>query len=89
MLEVKGNEQSGFGLHLSFDGSFEESKTEIQIFRKQEYSKGFEYYDLDKIPTYQIDLGFDKERIEKLIKRILEDVYNQEIEKIEMDNYEI
>jgi hypothetical protein len=89
MLEISTNGKSGFGLHLSFDDSFEESKEEIEKFRKQDYSKDFEYHDLDDIPTYQIDLGKDKNRIEELVKRLIEDVYEQRIETIDTDNYEI
>ena len=88
MLESKEDNQKGFGLHLSFDESFEESLEEISKFRKQEYSKDFNYLNLDDIPTYQIDLGTDKERTEKLVKRIIEDVYEQKIEVIETDNFE-
>lgn len=89
MLESNKNGNPGFGLHLSFDESFEESKEEIEKFRNQQYSKEFAYHDLDDIPTYQIDLGNDKERIEKLVKRLIDDVYEQEIETIETDNFEI
>lgn len=89
MLEKNTNGISGFGLHLSFDDSFEESREELEKFRMQDYSKDFEYYDLDEIPTYQIDLGNDKERIGELVKHLIENVYGQETETIDTDNFEI
>ena len=88
MLESSDGNKKGFGLHLSFDESHEESLEEIKKFRDQEYSKEFEYHDLDEIPTYQIDLKTNKEQIKELVTKILEDVYEQDVEIIETDNFE-
>lgn len=89
MLESKDDNKKGFGLHLSFDESFDESIEEINKFRNQDYSNNFDYHDLDEIPTYQIDLETDKEQIKKLVIQIIKDVYEQEVETIETDNFEI
>lgn len=89
MLEINQVTGRGFGLHLSFDETHEESIDEIAKFRSKEYSKEFEYYLLDEIPTYQIDLGTDKRRLEKLVNQIIIDVYEEELETIETDNFEI
>jgi hypothetical protein len=89
ILEMNKNLQSGFGLHLSFDNSLEESKEEINKFRKQDYAKGFKYYELDGIPVYQIDLGIDKKRVGELVNFLIEDVYEQDIETIDIDSFEL
>ncbi len=89
MLESKEDNIKGFGLDLSFDESFEENLEEISKFKKQEYSKDFKFVILDNIPIYQVDMGTDKKRIEKLVKRIIEDVYEQEIKMVGIDSFEI
>ena len=89
MLEINRIQEKGFGLHLSFDKTHDESIEEIAKFRNKEYSKEFDYHDLDEIPTYQIDLGTDMKRLEKLVSRIIVDVYEEELETIETDNFEI
>ena len=89
MLEINRINERGFGLHLSFDETHDESLEEIAKFRNKGYSKEFDYHDLDEIPTYQIDLGTDKERLEDLVIKILVDVYEEEMETIETDNFEI
>lgn len=89
MLEINRINERGFGLHLSFDETHDESIEEIAKFRGKEYSKEFDYHDLDEIPTYQIDLGTDKKRLEKLVNQIIVDVYEEELETVETDNFEI
>ena len=89
MLEINRNKERGFGLHLSFDESLDESIEEIAKFRHQEYANDFDYHDLGEIPTYQIDLGLDKKRLEKLIKKIVIDIYEDELEMIGFDSFEI
>jgi len=89
MLEINRINERGFGLHLSFDESHDESIEEIAKFRNQDYLKEFDFHDLDEIPTYQIDLGRDKKRLEKLVNQIIVDVYEEELETIETDNFEI
>jgi hypothetical protein len=89
MLEINRNEERGFGLHLSFDESNDESEDEIVKFRSKEYSKIFAYHDLDEIPTYQIDLGMDKKRLGKLIETIVSDVYEEDLSNVKIDSFEI
>lgn len=89
MLEINRVKERGFGLHLSFDETHEESIEEIAKFRSKKYSKEFDYHDLNEIPTYQIDLGTDKKRLEKLVNQLVVDVYGEKLEIIETDNFEI
>ncbi len=89
MLETNRIKKRGFGLHLSFDEALEESIVEIAKFKSKEYSKEFDYHNLDGIPTYQIDLGIDKKRLEKLVNNIVSDVYEEEIETIEVDSFKM
>lgn len=89
MLELNPNKERGFGLHLSFDESFDDNVKEIAKFRNKEYSNEFDYHYLDEIPTYQIDLGMDKKRLEKLVKKIVIDIYEEELEIVGLDNFEI
>lgn len=89
MLEVNQKKERGFGLHLSFDETNDESTDEITKFRSKDYSKEFEYHDLDEIPTYQIDLGTNKKRLGKLVSQLIIDVYGEELESVETDNFEI
>lgn len=84
LLEKNRIYERGFGLHLSFDDSIEE----IAKFRSKDYSKEFDYYKLDEIPTYQIDLGKDKNQLEKLVVKIIIDVYEEDLEIIGTDHFE-
>ena len=89
MLESKVGDKKGFGLHLSFDDSFDESIEEISKFRNQYYFNNFNYHYLDEIPTYQIELEMDKEQIKKLVIQIIQNVYEKNLETVEIDNFEI
>lgn len=89
MLESNGDNKIGFGLHLSFDDSFEETKVELSKFKSQDFSKEFEYHNLDEIATYQLYLGTDINRIEKLVRSLVVKVYEHEIESIIVDRFEI
>lgn len=89
MLESGLENKKGFGLHLSFDQSFDDCKKEIKKFRKTKYANEFDYHELDEIPTYQIDVGNDKKRLEELIKGLIIEVYEEELELIDLDNFEI
>lgn len=80
ILEKKGK-KSGFGLHLPFDGDFEKKSK----FEKQKYSKEFAFHILDEIPTFQIDLGREKNSIAEISRRIIQDVYEKDPEMIELD----
>jgi len=87
MLASNKDIDKGFGLHLSFDQSFEEETERIVKFRRTKYAEQFEYHEWDGIPTYQIDTGKDKKRLEKLIKGLIKEVYEQEVEGIELDKF--
>ncbi|MGK0364037.1 MAG: hypothetical protein ACI85O_001091 [Saprospiraceae bacterium] len=89
MLEISGNRERGFGLHLSFDESNDESQEEITKFKSKGYSNEFNYHDLDEIPTYQIDLGMDRIRLVKLVQAIVKDVYEEDLETVKIDNFEM
>ena len=89
MLEVNSNLSNGFGLHLSFDDSFDECKEEIQKFRSKDYSRYFDFHNLDRIPTYQIDLGMNIEQLIELVGKIIVEVYEENPEKIEIDKFEV
>ncbi len=89
ILETNRIKKRGFGLHISFDDSFEEGIEEIAKFRSKEYAKNFDYHNLGNIPTYQIDLGTNRKRLEELVKKIVVDIYKEDIEIIETDNFEI
>ena len=89
MLEQNNSKEKGFGFHLSFDESFESTKEELANFRNQEYSKKFDYHEFDEIPTYQIDLGVNKSKIMELVKQLIVDVYEQDVEIVKIENFEI
>jgi hypothetical protein len=89
LLESGTVNSQGFGLHLSFDVTFEELKDRLEKFKTMAYEAEFEYHYLDGIPTYQIDLGNDKEGLEELVIKLLVDIYEQEIEKIEVESFEL
>ena len=89
MLESNNNKDFGYGLHLSFDDSFADSKDEIRRFKNQAYAADFDYHDLNEIPTYQINLQENKARLVELVGSIIEDVYQRDIETIEIDAFEV
>jgi hypothetical protein len=89
MLESNNNKDFGYGLHLSFDDSFEDSKDEIRRFKKQDYASDFNYHNLDEIPTYQINLQENKARLIELVETIVGEVYQRDIETIDLDAFEV
>lgn len=88
MLEIKGGGK-GFGIDLSFDDSFEETKKQVERFNLQEYSKEFKLHNIDGIPTYQLDLGNDEIKLEQLVIKIIKDVYMENLKTTEVDHLEI
>ena len=88
---LKGNQtkEFGFGIHLSFDDSFPETKEELQNFKNLEFADQFKYHSWDGIDTYQIDLKEDKEKTEELTKKIVKHVYKKDQNKIEIEIFAI
>ena len=91
MLESNKYKKGGFGLHLSFDESFETTKDELTKFRNLTYLKEFSYHELDGIPTYQIDLGKEKKQVIEMVNKIILDVYvfEKDLELVELESFEI
>ena len=89
ILEVNKHKEGGFGLHLAFDDSNDSLKEELANFRKQDYFNEFSFYVLDEIPIYQIDLGRDKNKIIEMVKRLVIDVYEEDLELIGVESYEM
>ena len=88
MLEFK-NDGKGFGIDLPFDDSFVETKGRVERFNLQDYSKEFKLYNIDGIPTYQMDLGIDEVKIKRLVINIVKDVYMENLKTTEVDHLEI
>lgn len=88
MLHKKSNKISGFGIHLSFDESFEESAEELKNFKIQGFDKDFLFSNIDEVPIYQIDLGLDIERIKTMIVKLVENVFEENIERLELETFE-
>ncbi len=74
MLERKGV-IIGFGIHLPFDNSIEESKVLVERFTRLEYTNQFELHLLDGITTYQLDLGVDEKQLQELVEKSIQEVY--------------
>ena len=89
LMENSENNEFGYGIHLSFDDSFPETKGELERFNNSDFVDKFHRHVWDGIPTYQLDLKTDKEQIIKLTKKIIEEVYEKEVSKIEIDEFEI
>jgi hypothetical protein len=89
MLESIEDEEPGLGLHLTFDKSFSGSEQDLKLFEKQEYSKRFKSLELDGIPTYQIDLQRNNAEVKRIVKRLIEDVYQEKLEEIDLEIFEI
>lgn len=79
----------GMGIHLPFDDSFSEHIEQEDTFKGKNYAQRFKFYDLDGINTYQIDLGSDTDELKKLVKNIIKDVYQTDLKKVEIDNFEV
>ena len=89
LLENSENSDFGYGIHLSFDDSFPETKGELERFTNSDFANKFHHHVWDGIPTYQLDLKTDKVQIIELSKRVIETVYKKEVSKIEIDVFEI
>ncbi len=89
LLEKQQTKENGFGLDLSFDQSFAEQREEILRFKESRYYQEFNSHLLNEIPTYQKDLGTDKEEISSHIKGLLKEVYIVKKEQVSFDVFEI
>ncbi len=89
ILEDSENNEFGYGIHLSFDNSFPETKGELERFTNSGFANKFHRHVWDGIPTYQLDLNTDKEQIIELTKKIIEEVYMKEVSEIEIEEFEI
>lgn len=89
LLENSENQEFGYGIHLSFDDTFPETKGELDRFTNSDFADKFHRHAWDGIPTYQLDLKTDKEQIIDMAKKIIETVYQREVSKIEIDEFEI
>ena len=89
LLENSENNEFGYGIHLSFDDSFPETKEELERFTNSGFADEFHSHVWNGIPTYQINLKTDKQKIIKLTKNIIETVYEKEPSEIEIEEFEI
>lgn len=89
LLKNSENKEFGYGIHLSFDDSFPETIGELERFTNLDFADKFHSHVWDGIPTYQLDLKTDKKQIIEMAKRIIETVYEKEVSKIEIDEFEI
>ena len=89
LLENPDNNEFGYGIHLSFDDSFPETKGELERFTNSDFANKFESHVWDGIPTYQLDLKTDREQIIIMTNKIIEEVYQKDVSKIEVDEFEI
>lgn len=89
LLEKSRNNEFGYGIHLSFDDSFPETKGELDRFTNSGFANKFHLHVWDGIPTYQLDMKTDKKQIIEMTKKIIEIVYEKEVSKVEIDEFEI
>lgn len=89
MLSANEGKGRGFGLHLAFDDTDEECLAELKRFEQQAYVKDFDCFNFDGIPTAQIDFGRDIDSLIKMVNQIILDVYEEEVETIIVDSFEI
>ncbi|MEM6321737.1 MAG: DUF2199 domain-containing protein [Bacteroidota bacterium] len=89
MLEKMDSEILGFGIHLPFDQSFEEEIEKLVKFKKTDLVNQFDYYLLDGIPTYQKDLVRDIDLLEVIVKQLITEVYQQKLDNINIESFEI
>jgi hypothetical protein len=89
LLENSKNNEFGYGIHLSFDDSFPETKGELQRFINSNFADKFHSHTWDEILIYQLDLKTDKEQIIELTKKIVVEVYEKDVSKVEIEVFEI
>jgi len=61
----------------------------LERFTNSDFADEFHRHVWDGIPTYQLDLKTDKKLIIELTKKIIEEVYEKEMSKIKIDEFEI
>ena len=88
LLEIR-RKNSDLGLHLPFDISFNDGKKELELFKQTVYFKNFNYIYLDEIPTYQLNVGQNKNYLKSLIEQLMIDVYKTDIEEVTFDTFEV
>ncbi|MFT6322348.1 MAG: hypothetical protein ACJAT4_003284 [Granulosicoccus sp.] len=76
--------EKGFVIYLPFDTSGEEAKEELERFKKTTYFEVFELDVFDGMPTYYLAFE-DEKKLIKLCAKIIKDVYQVEVEKVEFD----
>jgi len=88
ILENAAPDAFGFGIHLPLDAPpVEDAKTDRM--RQWPASKEFAYFDLDGIPTYQINVGDARDRLITLVSGLLVNVFMIDVEDVGFDLLEI
>jgi len=84
ILEISTDAAVGLGLHLPFDEA-----TERGIFENHPEAKHFHLHVWDGIPTWQRDFGMDFEQLLNVTMMLLIEVFKVDVEKIELDVFEV
>ena len=87
MLEEKASNINGFGIQIAFDHSFESTKEEFAKFKGMKYSAEFNCYQIDGVTAYQIDVGMNVDKIEELVPKLITDIFEENLEKIQVENF--
>lgn len=89
VLENTDSSVKGFGIHLPLDDSFPGYREAVERVRSLATEKEFTFLDLDGVPTFQVNLGLDIDRLEALVRTISNEVFGEDVEDFGFDLFEI
>lgn len=79
----------GYCIHFAFDQSFQSSTEELNKFKQIGLDTLADYSEWDGIPTYQIDMRNNKEKIADIVEKTFSEVYGFDSSSIFISVYEM
>ncbi|WP_367391478.1 DUF2199 domain-containing protein [Lewinella sp. LCG006] len=88
-LEGQNNSKQGYGLHVVFNYDDEASMELLERFKEIAEGSDWLFHEIDGVPTYQIDLHEEEEKLQQIAVELLKKVYLMEESQIEIDSFEV
>lgn len=85
VLEFMDEGAIGFGLHLPFDNE----KAVMEQFKKHDQYGEYHYHVWDGTPTWQRNFGLDKGAVMEVTQALLIEVYEVDVEELDLDIFEL
>jgi hypothetical protein len=88
-LEGQNNSKHGYGLHVVFDYDDEASMERLERFNEIAEGRDWIFYEIDGVPTYQIDLREEEEKLQQVAAKLFETVFLMDENQIAIDSFAV